>query len=192
MNLQAYFNEIIDVLRKFSLTGRESVERAIEICKRALSDGKKILICGNGGSASDAQHFSAELVVRFRNNRRPVPAIALTTDTSILTAGANDFGYETVFMRQVSALGREGDVLIGISTSGRSKNVLLALEEGKRIGMKIIGLCGMDSREMERFCDVCIKVPSDETSHIQEVHEVCLHLLAQELENWIVEEEREK
>ncbi len=183
-------SEAIKALTDFAKIGEETLTSAISICIEALSQGNKILICGNGGSAADAQHFAAELVVRFRENRRSIPAIALTTDTSILTAGANDFGYETIFARQVSALARKGDVLIGISTSGRSKNVLLALEEANRIGVKTIGLCGPRSDQMEALCDVCITVPSSKTSHIQEVHEVCLHIIAQELEMWIMEEEK--
>ncbi len=189
MRIEREIETLIETLRIFATSQSSVLVKATSLCENALSGGGKILICGNGGSAADSQHFAAELVVRFKKNRRPLPAIALTTDTSILTAGANDFGYETVFARQVQALGKEGDVLIGISTSGRSKNVILALTEAKRMGLKTIGLCGKDPKDMADLCDVCITVPSEKTSHIQEVHEVCLHIIAEELENYFLQEE---
>jgi phosphoheptose isomerase len=135
-------------------------------------------VCGNGGSAADAQHFVGELVGRFKvNGRRALPAIALTADTAVLTAWANDVGYHDVFARQVEALGNAGDVLVAISTSGRSRNVLEALETARRRGVRTIALLGGDGGDARQLADVVLVVPSAETQHIQEVHLVVIHLL---------------
>jgi D-sedoheptulose 7-phosphate isomerase len=144
----------------------QDVDRAAALIRVALENGNKVLVCGNGGSAADAQHFAAELVGRMRSERRPYPAIALTTDTSILTAIANDYGWEQVFSRQVEAVGDPGDVLIGISTSGRSENVLEALRAARRRNMRTIVLTG----------------PSTDTQRVQEVHTAILHTLCEYLE----------
>ncbi len=144
-----------------------------------LAHGHKVLLCGNGGSAADAQHIAAELTGRYKVERRGLPAIALTTDTSALTAIGNDFGYERVFERQVEALANRGDLLIGISTSGNSENVLLALREAKRKGCRTIGLSGRDGGEMSGLCDVNIVVPSDDTPRIQEMHILIGHIICQ-------------
>ena len=152
----------------------------------AMKNGKKILIFGNGGSAADAQHIAAELVGRYKTERRGLPAIALTTDTSALTAIANDFGYKRVFERQVEALANEGDLLIGISTSGNSKNVNRALKLGREMGCKTIGLSGKDGGEMNGLCDLNIVVPSDDTPRIQEMHIMIGHILCQAVDSTIV------
>ena len=152
----------------------------------AMKNGKKILIFGNGGSAADAQHIAAELVGRYKTERRGLPAIALTTDTSALTAIANDFGYEKVFERQVEALANEGDLLIGISTSGNSSNVNRALKLGREMGCKTIGLSGKDGGDMNGLCDLNIVVPSDDTPRIQEMHIMIGHILCQAVDSTIV------
>lgn len=143
------------------------------ICVQALKNGNKILFCGNGGSAADSQHLAAELVSRFYFDRPALPAIALTTDTSALTAIGNDYGYEKVFTRQVEALGRRGDILFGFSTSGKSKNVLLAFEKAKEMGIKTVGMLGDDGRDIGKVADYQINIPSLSTPKIQEGH-ICI------------------
>jgi D-sedoheptulose 7-phosphate isomerase len=148
----------------------------------ALRAGGKVLICGNGGSASDAQHFAAELVGRFERDRPALSAIALTTDTSILTAVANDLSYARVFARQVEALGREGDVLVGISTSGGSENVLDALEAARLHGLTTVALTGRDGGVVGASADIHINVPSPSTARAQEVHRTLLHAICELVE----------
>lgn len=161
-----------------SLSGcAHDIERLAQYCIAALERSNKILICGNGGSAADAQHMAAELVGRFVADRPALPAIALTTDTSALTAIANDYGYSAVFSRQVSALAREGDVLLAISTSGHSASVLAACETARSLGSAVIGLTGRDGGALVELCDAVVIAPSDETAHIQESHIVVIHLL---------------
>jgi D-sedoheptulose 7-phosphate isomerase len=154
---------------------------AIEHCAALLIDaiagGGKILALGNGGSAADAQHLAAELVGRFLMERDALPAIALTTDTSILTAVANDYGYEEVFRRQVMALARPGDVVVGISTSGSSNNVFHALLAANRLGCKTVGLLGRDGGSIAPIVDVALTVPVRETPHVQEAHLTIIHIL---------------
>lgn len=142
----------------------------------ALTSGNKILICGNGGSAADAQHIAAELVGYYENQRRSWPAIALTTDTSALTAVSNDLGFEHVFARQVAGLAQTGDVLIAITTSGKSKNVLRAVEQAKESGCKIIALVGASAETLGSLSDVVVAVPASRTSRIQEAHITIGHL----------------
>ncbi|MFO7962482.1 MAG: D-sedoheptulose 7-phosphate isomerase [Desulfobacterales bacterium] len=148
----------------------------------ALKSGRKILICGNGGSAADAQHFAGEIVGRFTRERRAWPAMALTTDSSIVSALANDYGYETVFARQVEAHGCPGDVLIGISTSGNSENVIRALETAKAGGMKTISLSGAGGGALKETADIGIVVPAEKTARIQEAHIFILHCWAEMIE----------
>lgn len=143
----------------------------------SLKVGGKVLICGNGGSAADAQHIAAELVGRFEKERAPLAAIALTTDTSALTAIGNDYGFDFVYERQVNALGNKGDVLIGISTSGRSKNIIKALEAGKTRGLVNIGFTGKDARDMTSKCDLLLRSPSDRTAVIQQIHITAAHVI---------------
>ncbi len=148
-----------------------------------LKNGGKVLIFGNGGSAADAQHIVAEIVGRYKKDRRGLPAIALTTDSSILTAIGNDFGYDKIFERQVEALANEGDLLIGISTSGNSLNVLRALQKGRKKGCKTIGLGGKSAGTMKEFCDLLICVPSKNTPRIQEMHILIGHIIAQSIDD---------
>jgi D-sedoheptulose 7-phosphate isomerase len=151
---------------------------------KALKDNNKILFAGNGGSAADAQHLAGELVSRFYFDRPGLPSMALTTDTSILTAIGNDYGYDKLFSRQIQALGNKGDVFIGISTSGNSKNVIDALIESKNKNMITIGLTGYKVGEIDKYCDICIKVPSIDTPRIQESHILIGHILC-----YLIEEE---
>jgi phosphoheptose isomerase len=160
----------------------DAIARAAELMRDAVLAGRKVLLCGNGGSAADAQHIAAELVGRYVLERRPLPAIALTTDTSALTAIANDYGYEHVFARQVEALGAPGDVLVAITTSGTSKNVVAAVEVARRIGMKVIGLTGAGGAAFVAGCDAGVAVPSKVTARIQECHITIGHLLCEALD----------
>jgi D-sedoheptulose 7-phosphate isomerase len=147
----------------------------------------KILVCGNGGSAADAQHFAAELIGRFEKERASWPAVALTTDTSILTAIGNDYGFEHVFARQVLGIGRKGDVLLGISTSGESQNVLLAVRAAKFVGMTTIGLLGRDGGRLKESMDQSIVIPAENTARIQEAHSFILHVWAMLIEQRLAE-----
>ena len=153
------------------------------IVTEALQRGNKVLLCGNGGSAADAQHIAAELTGRFKKERHPLPGIALTTDTSALTAIGNDYGFDQVFSRQVAALAKEGDVVIGISTSGNSLNVIYALETAKEMGCKALGLSGKGGGKMNDVCDINLIVPSDDTARIQEMHSLIGHILCQLVDN---------
>jgi D-sedoheptulose 7-phosphate isomerase len=150
---------------------------AAELCLTSLKDGGKILICGNGGSAADSQHIAAELSGRFKKERKALAGIALTTDTSALTAIGNDYGFEYVFSRQVEALAKEEDTLIAISTSGNSKNVINAIEAAKKIGCKIVTLTGKDGGKMKDLGDVNIVIPSNDTPRIQEMHIMVGHMI---------------
>jgi D-sedoheptulose 7-phosphate isomerase len=143
----------------------------------AIGAGRKILLCGNGGSAADAQHIAAELLSRFEQDRAPWPAIALTTDSSVLTAIGNDYGYDHVFERQVRGLGARGDVLIAISTSGRSPNVIRALDAARERGIVAVGLTGKDGRDMTSRSDVLLRAPSDKTAVIQQIHITAAHII---------------
>lgn len=153
----------------------------------SLQNNNKILLMGNGGSAADAQHLAAELVGRFKAERKALPAIALTTDTSILTALGNDYGYDSVFTRQIAALGRAGDVVVGISTSGKSPNILKAIEYAKEIGCKTIGLTGKDGGELAKVVDIPLVIPSQETSRIQEAHITIGHIVCSLVEENFIE-----
>lgn len=157
---------------------RDPIEAAVGTIISALKDGRKILVCGNGGSAADAQHFAAEIVGRFTRERQAWPAIALSTDTSILTAVANDYGYDNIFSRQVEGLGQPQDVLIAISTSGHSENVLRAVRQAGPRNMHTIALTGGDGGKLTELADICIQVPSDVTARIQEAHIFILHFWA--------------
>jgi D-sedoheptulose 7-phosphate isomerase len=158
----------------------EPIADAVELMFAALSNDHKILACGNGGSAADCQHFAAELIGRFERERLPLPAIALTTDTSILTAVGNDYSYDVIFSKQVQGLGRQGDVLLAISTSGNSANVIAAIEAAHERDMGVVAMTGKGGgkiAELLRQSDVHICVPHDRTTRIQEVHLLTLHCL---------------
>jgi D-sedoheptulose 7-phosphate isomerase len=177
--IRAYLDESLAVYTAIradpALTG--AIARAADACVAALRDGGKVMFCGNGGSAADAQHLAGELVSRFMYDRPGLAAVALTTDSSILTAIGNDYGYEQVFSRQVEALARSGDVLVGISTSGRSPNVLRALQAARARGVATIGFTGRDGGPMAALCDIELRMPSDVTPLIQQGHLLVGHLL---------------
>lgn len=168
---------IQDLIRK-----NELIEKAGEIIINSLQTNGKLLIAGNGGSASDAQHFASELVGKFKKERKALPAIALTADTSTLTAIANDYSFERVFSRQIEALAKRGDVFFGISTSGNSRNVIEALKTAKKADCQIIGLTGRTGGEIKNYCDVLINVDSENTARIQEAHILVIHILCKLIE----------
>jgi D-sedoheptulose 7-phosphate isomerase len=157
------------------------LSQAADMAER-LRRGCKILVCGNGGSAADAQHFAAELSGRYLKERRALAGLALTTDTSALTAIGNDYGFDRVFSRQVEALGRPGDLLVGISTSGNSPNVILAVEAAKALGMRTLGLLGRDGGKLLPLVDEALVVPSPVTARIQEVHQMVYHFWCEALD----------
>ncbi len=154
----------------------DSIEECGRLILDTVSRGKKVLICGNGGSAADAQHIAAEFVGRYETERRALPAIALTTDTSALTALANDYSFERIFARQVEALAVEGDLLIAISTSGNSPNVIAAVLEARRKGCTVVGMTGAGGKKLASLCDACLMVPSSRTARIQESHITVAHI----------------
>ncbi|QWE00506.1 phosphoheptose isomerase [Polynucleobacter sp. JS-Mosq-20-D10] len=168
----------------------EQVARGIVAMTDCLRAGGKVMACGNGGSAADAQHFSAELMGRFERERQELAAIALTTDTSILTAVGNDYSYDEVFSKQVRGLGKKGDILIGISTSGNSKNVVQAIEAAKKMGIKIIALTGNDGGKIASLLDtddIHLCAPSTRTARIQETHLVLLHALCDGVDHLLLD-----
>jgi D-sedoheptulose 7-phosphate isomerase len=168
-----------------SIEGVAFIESFSETVINALQHGKKLLICGNGGSAADAQHFAAELVGRFMIDRKPLPAIALTTDTSVITAVGNDYSFDDIFSRQVEALAVEGDVVVGISTSGNSENVIKAICAAQEKGCHTFGLLGKNGGKLKTLCKQSYVVPSDESARIQEVHIMIEHIICQMVEEKI-------
>ncbi len=167
---------------------QENVLKIANTCIDSLKSGGKIIFCGNGGSAADSQHLAAELVSRFNFDRPGLAAIALTTDTSALTAIGNDYGYERVFSRQLEAIGRQGDVLFGFSTSGRSKNILLAFEQAKKMKITTVGMLGIDGRDIGQIADEQINIPSSYTPKVQEGH-ICIgHIICGVIEELMFSE----
>lgn len=181
-SIAADIEESVRVKRRILEDHLSVLEGIARVLIGALSAGRKVLVCGNGGSAADSQHIAGELVSKFRRERRALPSVALTTDTSILTSIGNDFGFEDVFSRQVEALGEEGDVLLAISTSGNSPNVLKALRTAKEMGLITIGFTGEDGGRMRRWVDFCFRVPSASTPRIQESHIAVAHALCELIE----------
>jgi len=174
--LKSCLNEHIETAKKMQEL-LSLIEDAGKLCANTLKRGGRVLICGNGGSAADAQHIAAELSGRFKKERIALAGIALTTDSSALTAIANDYGFDKVFSRQVEALGRQEDTLIAISTSGNSKNVINAIKMAKKIGLNIITLTGKDGGEMANIGDINIVIPSNNTPRIQEMHTMVGHMI---------------
>lgn len=175
--LQQIITDHLQVIQSIEKNLTREIKQMADLCRRTIAESGKILFMGNGGSAADAQHLAAELVGRFVKERLALPAIALTTDTSILTAVGNDYGYDRVFERQVAALTNPGDVVVGISTSGNSPNVVKALETAKCMGAITIGMTGQDGGKLAALCDLCIKVPSSHTARIQEAHILIGHIV---------------
>ncbi len=176
------FSEHLAVVKETERVMRDSFKALLEHCVKAIRDGKKILFFGNGGSAGDSQHLATELVVRYRKNRIPIPAIALTTDTSCLTAIGNDLGFDHLFSRQIEALGQSGDIAIGITTSGQSPNVHLAFEKAREKGLVTVALTGKGGGKLHGVVDLMLIVPSDTTARIQEMHITLGQMLCDALE----------
>lgn len=181
--IKSSINTKTEILKDDTL--KSMIQKVSDAIVNAINYGRKVLIAGNGGSAADAQHFAGELVSRFFFDRPGLPAIAITTDTSILTAIGNDYGYEKSFSRQVQALGAEGDVFVGISTSGNSLNIVNALEEAKNKGLVTVGMVGQKDCKMDKMCDYVIKVPSAVTPTIQESHLMIYHMICAIVEDRI-------
>lgn len=172
--------------KSFTPPQLKRLEEIADVLARALRSGRKILLCGNGGSAADSQHIAAEFIGRFKRERRSLPALALTTDTSVLTAVGNDYAYEQIFSRQVEGLGEKGDVLIALSTSGNSKNVLEAVKAAKVKGLTTVGFTGAKGGTLKEVADHCFQAQSSETPHIQEVHITALHALSDVVEDLVL------
>jgi len=181
--IQSELNGHVATAQLVADTMQETIQKACEMAVDTLKNGGKILIFGNGGSAADAQHIAAELTGRYKTERPSLPGIALTTDTSALTAIGNDYGYDRVFDRQLEGLGSKGDLAIGISTSGNSKNVISALILAKEKGMRTLGLSGRDGGGMNSACELNIVIPSDNTPRIQEMHITIGHIICQAIDN---------
>ena len=177
------FQGHLEIIQKVIDTMNEPLEKATKLVVKTLKAGNKILLFGNGGSAADAQHIAAELTGRYKTERKGLAGIALTTDTSVLTAIGNDYGYDRIFDRQVESLATKGDLLIGISTSGNSKNIVNALKVGQKLGCKTLGLTGYDGGAINKYCDVSLIVPSNETPRIQEMHILFGHIFCEIIDN---------
>ena len=181
--IRAKIEENIETNEDLHKNQVENIEKAVKAITSSLKNGGKVLVFGNGGSAADSQHIAAELVGRFKKERRAIAAIALTTNTSILTAIGNDYGYDVIFSRQVEALGREGDVALALSTSGNSKNVIDALKKARSARMKTICLTGAGGAALKDSCDVLVTVGSKNTARIQEAHILIAHILCELIED---------
>ena len=177
--IQSEFISHLETIQKVIETMQDDLAKASQMAVDTLKAGNKIILFGNGGSAADAQHIAAELTGRYKSERRGLPGLALTTDTSALTAIGNDYGYDRVFDRQVEALASSGDLLIGISTSGNSANVISALKLGREIGCRTLGFTGRNGGAMNEVCDLNLVVPSDNTPRIQEMHIMFGHTICQ-------------
>jgi D-sedoheptulose 7-phosphate isomerase len=186
MSLDAFFQAELDEHAEAFIATREVIikpfTKLVETCLTACRNGKKLVLFGNGGSAADAQHIATELIVRYEVDGAPIMAMALTTDTSVLTAVANDYSFEDIFSRQVEGLCREGDVAIGISTSGQSENIIRGLNMAKKVGAHAVGLVGRDGGRMKGLADPLVIVPATDTGRIQEMHIMLGHMLCSALE----------
>lgn len=179
---QSQITEHLEVINRTKKIVEKNFLNVLEICHDSIKDGNKIIFFGNGGSAADAQHLSTELTVRFSKNRKSIPALSLVTDTSTLSAIGNDFGFEFIFSRQLEALGKEGDVVIGISTSGKSLNIIKGLKYAKQNGMKSIAFTGRHTKDLEKITNEIISIPANNTSRIQEAHILIGQMLCNALE----------
>ncbi len=177
------FNEHARVIRETFINLEENIKKAADMIAKSLVSEGTIFWCGNGGSAADSQHIAAEFIGRFKKDRQPLRSIALTTDTSILTCISNDYSYEKIFSRQLNALGRKGDVMVVITTSGKSENIKQVLIQAQKMGIKTIGLLGKKGGKCKKYVDIPIIVPSDTTARIQEAHILIEHLLCELVEN---------
>jgi D-sedoheptulose 7-phosphate isomerase len=188
MSIQSTFEEHAQVMAAASEILADPLHQLVELTASCLRSGHKVMVCGNGGSAADAQHLAAELVCRFAFNRQALPALALTTDTSALTAIANDLGFDRVFARQVEALASSGDLLIAISTSGRSANIIEAAREARAAGCSVVAMTGSAGGELAELADLVIAAPSQKVARIQEVHAIAIHILAESVEAALCDE----
>jgi D-sedoheptulose 7-phosphate isomerase len=186
-DIQKRFAEAAGLIEQFGRDGADTVARAAEMIVEACASGGCVLIFGNGGSAADAQHIAGEFVGRFYLERKAFKAVALSTDTSVLTAVGNDYGYDRVFARQIEALGGEGDVALALSTSGNSPNVVEGLKQARRIGMHTIAFTGQDGGKCRELADVLIAAPARQSPRVQEVHEVAYHVLCEMVEREMVQ-----
>ncbi len=182
------FLESIQVKEELMRTSIGKIIEITDLITDCLKKNGKVILFGNGGSASDSQHIAAEFVGRFKKDRNALSAIALTTNTSILTSLANDYGYEVVFAKQIEALGRKNDVVIGISTSGKAKNVVLGIKQAKKMGLKAIALTGADGGELAKLTDISLVVPSSVTARIQEAHITIGHIVCELVEQAVCQE----
>jgi D-sedoheptulose 7-phosphate isomerase len=182
------FRESAELKLRFIRQNADAIHRAVKIIVDSFKAGGKVFLFGNGGSAADAQHIAAEFVNRFLIERPPLPAIALTTDTSILTSISNDYGYADLFSKQLKALAKEGDVAIGLSTSGSAANVIKAMKVAREMGLKTVGLAGMDGGELARVVDLAIVVDSQVTPRIQEVHITIGHALCEMVDRMLFQQ----
>jgi D-sedoheptulose 7-phosphate isomerase len=191
LNMKEYvLNEITDriELKKRVLSDSSLIDSVIEtstLCIEALNNGRKIMLAGNGGSAGDSQHIAGELVNRFHYDRDGLAAVALTTDTSVITAIANDYDYNKIFSRQIESIGKPGDIFFGITTSGNSGNILEAAKAAKKIGIKVIGLTGKSGGQLREYCDTLVAVPAEGTPEIQEIHLFVAHTVCAIIESEI-------
>lgn len=179
--LKQELDGLADSIRQFAAQA-DVLQRIAELCTESLRNGGKVMFCGNGGSAADSQHLAAEFVGRYKLERPAMNSVALTVDTSILTAIGNDYGYDDVFRRQVEGIGRAGDVLIGLSTSGNSRNVLLAFEQARKMGIATVAFTGCGGGKMKEQADIALAVPAGVTNHIQELHITGGHLICELVE----------
>ena len=180
--IKEIIKESIAVKEKVITESVSDIKAIIDLCIKTLKNGAKIIFCGNGGSAADSQHLAAEFVVRFKKNRKSLPAIALTTNTSVLTAIGNDLGFEMVFARQIESLANKNDVLFVISTSGKSKNIIEAVKKAKEVGVSTIAFTGEGGRELAKSCDMSFIAPSKDTARIQEAHICVGHIICELIE----------
>jgi D-sedoheptulose 7-phosphate isomerase len=183
--IEETINNLQEVLRDSALIN--AIGAGADLIGHAVKSGNKLMICGNGGSAADAQHVAGEFLCRFYRDRAPLPAIALSTDTSVLTSISNDYSYDHVFSRQIEALGKSGDILLGISTSGSSKNVLQAFRVAKGMGIQTVLLTGAADGNVVNLSTVVVRVPSTDTPRIQEIHLVIEHLISEIVERYVCE-----
>lgn len=179
-----YLEESINIQKQIMYDDSfwRQISRTISLISKCFKNGKKLLIAGNGGSAADAQHFAAEFIGRYKLTREPYPAIALTVDTSVITAWCNDFDFKTLFSRQIKALGKKGDIFVGISTSGNSQNILEGILAAKEKKIKTIALLGSNGGKIKNLADINIIIPSGNTPRIQEVHTLLIHIICEQVE----------
>jgi len=180
-----YLNQSSDIA-EYQLTLIDEIVKVSEVCIKTLNNGGKIIFCGNGGSASDSQHLAAELVGRFMKNRKPIPAISINTDTSVLTSLSNDFGYNYVFSKQIEALGNEKDTLFLLTTSGKSKNIIEAGNKAKEIGLSVISMSGNNIQELKEFSTIIISIPSNVPGIVQQAHITVGQLICMNIEDSLI------